>query len=119
MSNRFVKPGDVESVTLSGTVLVNDVDVIGTGKLGIALVAGVSGDVITYGIKGVYKLPKVTGAVITRGQLVYWDVSAGNVDDDQATPAAGDFFCGYAMESAGAGVLEIAVDINQVAPAVT
>jgi len=119
MSDKFVTKGDVEEVTLGGTVLVDDVDVIGTGKIGVAHSAGVSGDKIVYGIKGVYKLPKVTGAVITKGQRVLWDVSAGNVDDDQATPAAGDFFCGYAFESAGSGVLEIAVDINQVAPAVT
>lgn len=119
MSDKFVTKGDVEEVTLSGTVAVDDVDVIGTGKIGVAHSAGVSGDKIVYGIKGVYKLPKVSGAVITKGQKVYWDVSVGAVDDDQAAPASGDFFCGYAWESAGNGVTEIQVDINVTGPAVT
>jgi predicted RecA/RadA family phage recombinase len=119
MSDKFVTKGDVEEVTLGGTVLVDDVDVIGTGKIGVAHSAGVSGEKIVYGIKGVYKIPKVSAAVITKGQKVLWDASAGAVDDDLATPAAGDFFCGYAFESAGNGVTEIAVDINVTAPAVT
>ena len=119
MSTKYVQPGDVEAVTLSGTVAVNDVDVIGTGKIGVALAAGVSGNVINYGVKGVYRLPKVSAAVITQGQQVLWDVSAGAVDDDQAIPATGDFLCGYARESAGSGVTEIMVEINEDAPSVT
>lgn len=120
MSNKYVQEGRVMDVTLSGTVAANDVDVIGTGLIGVALKAGVSGDVIPYGVKGVYKLPKVSGADITRGQKVLFDVSAnsgaGAVDDDQASPATGDFLCGTAFESAGDGVLEIAVDINASPP---
>jgi predicted RecA/RadA family phage recombinase len=124
MSSKFVQEGKFMVVTLSGTVAVNAVDVIGTGKIGVAQKAGVSGDVINYAVEGVYKLPKVSGAVITQGQKVLFDVSAasgaGEVDDDQATPAAGDFLCGTAWESAGAGVLEIAVKINDVpSPTVT
>lgn len=119
MSTKFVKPGDTTDITLSGTVASNDVDVIGTGRIGVALNSGVSGDVIPYAVRGVWKIPKVSAAVITKGQLVLFDVSAGAVDDDQATPATGDFFCGYADESAGAGVTEIKVDINRTAPSVT
>lgn len=112
MSSKFVQEGDIMNVTLSGTVAVDDVDVIGTGRIGVALKAGVSGDVVPYAIKKVWKLPKASAAVITQGQKVLWDVSAGNVDDDQATPATGDFLCGVAFETAGSGVTEIAVDIN-------
>jgi len=106
-------------VTLSGTVASDDVDVIGTALIGVAGNDGVSGDVIPYAVKGVYYLPKVTGAVIAQGEQVLWDVSAGNVDDDAATPATGDFLCGFAVEAAGSGVLTIAVDINQRAATVT
>jgi len=119
MSTKFVRPGETLPVVLAGTVAVDDVDVVGTGLLGVALSAGVSGDTINYGIEGVWNLPKVSAAVIAQGEQVLWDVSAGAVDDDAATPAAGDFLCGYADEAAGSGVLEIAVHINEQAPTVT
>lgn len=123
MTTRYVQPGDAIDVTLAGTVTSGDVDVIGTGRIGVALSSGVSGDVIAYGVKGVYRLPKVSAADITAGQQVLFDVSAnsgaGAVDDDAATPATGDFLCGYAVESKGAGTTEIAVDINITAPTVT
>jgi predicted RecA/RadA family phage recombinase len=116
MSNKFVQDGKIMDVTLGGTVAVNDVDVIGTGLIGVALKAGVSGDVIPYAVAGVYNLPKVSAAVITQGEKVLFDVSAaggdGEVDDDAATPATGDFLCGTAWEDAGNGVTEIAVKIN-------
>jgi len=119
MGTRYVRPGDTLPVVLGGTVAVDDVDVVGTGLLGVALEAGVSGETINYRIAGVVNLPKVTGAVIAQGEQVYWDVSAGNVDDNAATPATGDFLCGYAMEAAGSGVLVIAVKINEGVPTVT
>lgn len=119
MSNRFIQPGNVMDVILAGTVAANDVDVVGTALLGVANISGVSGETIPYGIKGVYKLPKVSAAVIAQGQQVLWDVSAGAVDDDQATPGSGDFLCGYAFEAAGNGVTEILVAINERAASVT
>lgn len=119
MSTKFVQEGCKLTVTLGGTVGADDVDVVGTGLIGVAQSDGVSGDEIEYAIEGVWKLPKVSGAVITQGQQVLWDSSAGAVDDDQATPASGDFLCGYAWESAGNGVTEIAVKINEPAPSVT
>lgn len=84
----------------------------GTGMLGVALtdIAATSG-VGSVAIEGVYNLPKVSGAVIAQGGAVFWDTSAGAVDDDQATKATGDFTCGTAMESAGAGVTTIAVKL--------
>jgi predicted RecA/RadA family phage recombinase len=119
MSTKYVQPGEVMEVTLAGTVTADDVDVVGTALLGVALGSGVSGEKISYAVRGVYKIPKATAAVITQGQQVLWDVSAGNVDDDQATPAAGDFLCGYATESAGNGDTEVEVAINERAAAVT
>lgn len=119
MTEKYVQKGDFLNVTLGGTVAKNDVDVIGTGLLGVALDAGVSGEIIAYGIRGVYILPKVTAAVIAQGEQVLWDVSAGKVDDDQATPAAGDFLCGMAFEAKGSSDTEIAVLINQPSPSVT
>lgn len=118
MARTFVQPGEKITVTLGGTVSAGDPGVIGTGLIGIAQNDGVSGEQIEYAVSGVHKLPKVSGAVITQGQQVLWDVSEGAVDDDQAAPATGDFLCGYAWESAGSGVTEIAVLINARAPEV-
>lgn len=118
MTTKFVKPGNTHNVALSGTVSADDVDVIGTGLIGVATIDGVSGDTIPYAVAGVFKLPKATAAEISQGEQVSWDLDAGEVDDDQATQATGDFFCGYAIEDAGAGVLEVAVDINKTAPAI-
>lgn len=119
MARTYVQPGNKMEVTLAGTVSAGDVDVIGTGLLGVAETDGVAGDTIVYDISGVHTLPKVSGAVIAQGEQVLWDVSAGAVDDDAATPATGDFLCGYAMEAAGDGATEIKVLINRTAPAVT
>lgn len=119
MTNKFNAPGKTMNVTLGGTVAVNDVDVIGTALLGVAISAGVSGDVIAYAIDGVYTIPKVSAAVIAQGEQVLFDVSAGKVDDDAATPATGDFLCGYAFEAGINGQTEIRVAINQRAAAVT
>lgn len=119
MSNRYSQKGDVIDLVLAGTVAANDVDVVGTGLLGVALIDGVADDTIPYAIEGVFDLPKASAADITAGQQVLWDSGAGEVDDDQATPASGDFLCGYAVESAGAGATSIKVRINKVAPSVT
>ena len=123
MSNKFERAGHIFEYTASGDVAVNSARVVGTGILGVALIAGVSGDIIPHAIEGVFTIPKVSAAVITKGQQVLWDVSAasgaGEADDDQATPATGDFLCGMAAETAGNGVTEIAVHLNKRAAAVT
>lgn len=118
-SNKFVQQGDVMNVTAGGTVTAGTPAVVGTALLGIPIKSGVSGDVIAHAIKGVHVLPKVSGAVIAQGEQVLWDASAAAVDDNAATPATGDFLCGYAFEAAGNGVTSIAVDINQRAASVT
>ena len=72
----------------------------------------VSGDVGAVAIRGTFNLTKATGAVITQGETVNWDASASNVDDNAATAATGDVSdFGVAMESAGSGVLVVAVQL--------
>jgi predicted RecA/RadA family phage recombinase len=115
----YDQDGDRLSVILAGTVNSGDVDVVGTGLLGVALSDGVLNDTIEYAVEGVFRIPKASAAVIAQGEQVLYDASAGNVDDDAATPAAGDFLCGVAWEAAGNGVTTIAVKINTPVPAVT
>ena len=111
--------GDRILHTLTGTNSSGDPVVVGTGLLGILLEPGVNTDVKDAAIEGVFELPKVSAAVIAVGEQVLYDVSVDAVDDDAATPAAGDFLCGVAMETAGAGVLVIDVKINQAGASVT
>ena len=120
--DNFKQRGDRIPFTLAATQKSGDALVVGTGLLGILLNDGVSGDVDEAAVEGVFELPKVSAAVILRGEQVLFDVSAGTngeVDDDAAVPAAGDFLCGYAWEDAGAAVLFVDVKINRPAPTVT
>ena len=117
--DNFIQHGDRILHTLGADAVSGDPLVVGTGKLGNAMNNGASGAVIDTAVEGVYKLPKVSAAVILRGEQVLFDVSASEVDDDAAAPATGDFLCGYAWEDAGAGVLFVDVKINRTAPTVT
>lgn len=115
----FLQKGERLVVTLTAAAVSGTPIVAGTGVLGIPVIDGAIGDVINLALEGVYSLPKVSAAVIAKGEQVLWDVSADAVDDDQAVPAAGDFLCGMAWEAAGAGVLTVPVKINRPAPTVT
>lgn len=53
-------------------------------------------------VEGVVEMAKRDDAVIAAGEQVMWDVSASNVDDKSAAPAAGDVMgFGVAVESKG------------------
>ena len=81
-------------------------------SVGIALKAIASGAVGPVAIRGTFNIAKVSAAVIVQGQLVDWDSSAEEVDDNVATSATGDVpGFGMAMESAGNGVTTIAVQL--------
>ena len=62
-------------------------------------------------ITGVFRVPKVSGAVIAQGERLVWDASAAAFDDSLATPATGDVSgeAAVAFEAAGNGVTSIAV----------
>jgi predicted RecA/RadA family phage recombinase len=117
--DNFKQHGDRILHTLTADAVSGDPLVVGTGLLGVAMNNGANTEVIDTAVEGVYRLPKVSAGVILRGEQVLWDDSADEVDDDAATPATGDFLCGYAWEDAGAGVLFVDVKINRGAPTVT
>lgn len=115
MATNYVNEGDVITYSNSGSAISAGAVVIVGEQIGVALVdiAATSGTG-SVALGGVFDLPKVDAAVITQGQSVIWDSSAGKFDDNAAIPAAGDVSkCAVAMESKGATTSEtIKVKIN-------
>lgn len=105
MAGNHKQPGEVIPFVLTGTVASGAVVRVGQ-TLGVALNGGASGETIMVAIKGVFEVPKVSGAVIKAGERLVWDVSAAAFDDNAAVPATGDVSGESAMafEDAGSGV---------------
>lgn len=110
MTTNFKQEGNVLQYTASSNVAAGDVVKAGN-ILGVALVDIPSGSTGSVATKGVFVVPKVSGAVIAQGESLTWDVSAGAFDDNLATPSAGDVTgaAAYAFEAAGNGVTSLAV----------
>lgn len=107
MSTNYMQPGKIITWT-NGTgsaVTAGTVVVVGQ-TLGVALVDIANGSTGSVAIEGVYTVPKVSAAVIAQGEALTWDVSAGEFDDNAATPATGDVTGppAVAAEAAGNGV---------------
>jgi len=120
MATNYVNEGTRMTITAGADISSGDVVVQGS-TLGIAvtnIANGASGEIM---IEGTFDLPKADAAVITAGEGVIWDSSAGEFDDDQATPASGDVSgAAIAMESKGATTGEtIKVKLGRVAGTVT
>lgn len=117
MANNFHKAGEtLDYVNTTGAAIASG-QVVAVGQiLGVALVdigIGGTGSVRT---EGVFRVPKVSGAVIAQGESLTWDVSAGAFDDNAATPATGDITgpCAVAFEAAGNGVTSMLVKFTGV-----
>lgn len=106
----YEQAGKVMTITAAATFASGQVVAIGN-TLGVAtgdIANGAKGEIA---LEGVFRVPKVTGAVIATGESVLWDASAGAFDDNLAAPAAGDIGGAAAMafEAAGNGVTTIAI----------
>jgi predicted RecA/RadA family phage recombinase len=113
------KRGEVRTIlhTAGADIAVDEILVIHNGdalaaRVCVAREAIANGAVGVVAISGVFEFPKVSGAVIAAGECVNWDTSAGAVDDNAHTTAAGDVkHFGCAMVAAGNGVAVLDVDI--------
>jgi len=105
MSTSRVQHGRRITADPGATILSGAPVVIGN-LVCIALVDGVTGTEMEFAVGEVHNIPKVDAAVIAQGERVIFDVSAGadgEVDDEIATPAAGDVSnFGVAWEGTGA-----------------
>jgi len=106
----FEQPGDVITFTAGANLASGAVVRIGA-LLGVSTGTVASGAVGEAKITGVFRVPKVSGAVIAQGERLVWDASAAAFDDSLATPATGDVSgeAAVAWEAAGNGVTSIAV----------
>tara|TARA_R110002049_G_scaffold173699_1_gene340591 strand:+ start:1264 stop:1638 length:375 start_codon:yes stop_codon:yes gene_type:complete len=124
MASNFIQDGNVIDYTAGADITSGSVVKLGN-ILGVALTDIANGATGSVAIRGVFRVPKVSGAVITQGESLTWDVSAnasaGAFDDNLATPATGDVTGppAVAAESAGSGATTLAVLFTGVPGTVT
>ena len=108
--NNYRQAGDRLRFTAGATTTSGQV--VRVGKvLGVATTSVANGAVGELATKGVYLVPKVSGAVIAAGENLTWDASAAAFDDNAATPATGDVTgpVAVAWQAAGDGVTSLEV----------
>jgi predicted RecA/RadA family phage recombinase len=108
MAQNFIQDGKVISVTLGGTVAAGAVVVVGS-MVGIALVGGVNGDVISVMLEGVFELTKDAPLVISQGDEVFW-----NVTNSEVTKTATDTPLGIAVAGAAEAATKVIVKLHQI-----
>ena len=120
MTATFKQDGDVIQHTAGSSIATGQVVRIGS-LLGVALVAIASGATGSVKLTGVFAVPKVSGAVIAKGETLIWDSSANAFDDNAATPASGDVggAAAVAWEAAGNGVTTLLVKFTGVPGSLT
>jgi predicted RecA/RadA family phage recombinase len=117
MARNHVQPGKVlDFVNGTGNAIASGSVVAAGNVLGVALVDIPDGATGSVAIDGVFRVPRVSGAVIAQGESLVWDVSAGAFDDNAATPASGDISGppAAAFEAAGNGVTSLLVKFTGV-----
>ena len=115
MATSMKQPGEVIDYTAGADISSGDVVVIGSNGdaiIGVAITDIANGDTGPVAIGGVWTLPKVSAAVIGQGESLVWDSSAGEFDDNQAIPAAGDVSGPAAIAFAAAGNGATTVDVK-------
>lgn len=110
MATNYEQPGNVIRYTAGANISSGQVVVVGK-TLGVALEDIANTETGNVSICGVFRVPKVSAAVIAAGENLTWDASAAAFDDNAATPATGDVTgpTAIAFEAAGAGVTTLAV----------
>jgi len=117
--NNKLQPGHVLPFVAAAALSAGDPVVIGN-IIGVVQNDVAIGETGQAHVNGVFRLPKVSGAVIAQGQSLVFDISAnsgiGAFDDNAATPAAGDISgaAAFAWEAAGDGATTLLVKLTGV-----
>jgi len=114
MATNYQGPGDTLNWTNGTGSAVSSGDTVAVANLlGIAVVDIANGATGEVQVGGTATVVKVSTAVIAQGEMVMWDTSEGNFDDNAATPATGDITnAAIAMEAAGNGTTSVRVKLN-------
>ena len=107
MAGNHVQRGDVIDYTLTGTVAAGGV-IEFADSIGVALVGGVSGDVVAVALGEVFELAKETGVAFAVGDFLYWDASNDNLDKTGTNIPAG-----LCVEAAASGATTAKVLLNR------
>jgi predicted RecA/RadA family phage recombinase len=99
MATNFIQPGDVAEFTAGGTVTAGTPLLVGSLVV-VPLVSTTTGLKYNAALKGVFTLPKATGAAWTEGQVLYFDSAAGNFATAASATARR---AGVAMAAAASG----------------
>ena len=111
MAKNFIQDGLTIEFTAAANMASGDVVVSGA-LIGVALDTVASGEVGVASIEGVYELPKTAGSALTQGQVIDFDVNAGEITAI-GTPATGDLVgCGVVFEDAASADTTVLVKIN-------
>lgn len=107
----YIACGDVLAYTVPGSTTITAGQPILVGdRLGVASNDGVTDDVISVEIEGVFEIAKrthATTAAITQGSKVYWD--ATNIRIDNTDNSAANKHVGYAYAAAASTAATVQV----------
>jgi len=111
MAKNYIESGDKISAAAPSGAVSGQGELLGASLIGVALsTPAATGDVISFGIEGVYELPKPTADVMAVGAKVNWDNTA-----KEFQLATSDLDgCGTVYEAAGSGILVVKVKLTQV-----
>lgn len=100
MATNFVQRGNTIDVTAPAPVVSGQLLAL-SHTLGVAASDAGAGERVAVHIEGVFRVPKVSGAVFAVGEKLLWDASAAAFDAPTATPAEGDILGGALAVEAG------------------
>jgi len=106
----YIQEGSIITVTTPTGGVVSDAGLIVGSLFGVALHSSAEGEALEVATEGVYRLPKVSAAVLAVGTRVAWDNTAKNIN----LLGAGRFPVGIATEAAGNGTTIVAVRLDGV-----
>jgi predicted RecA/RadA family phage recombinase len=107
MAQNYIQEGDVIEITAAAAITSGAPVAVGA-IAGVALETVASGSAVRVQLKGVFTVPKASGA-ITLGAAVYLVAANGNV----STTASGNIFMGHAVAAAASGDATVNIRLAQ------
>lgn len=103
---------DQVSETAATTYASGEIVQLAEGRAGVVLnmTPVASGDEVTFGVEGIFDVTCGTAVTFTKGDPVYWDVSASTALS--APGADGDHYLGICRKTKASGPTRVSVDFN-------